>query len=320
MYGDKSVLEYLKIGIANPAFSRFKKKIINPLAGTEKVRHFNNPNDDMRRLHQRFYGYLRLLKVPLPHSTAVRAGCQPIKNVWPHRRNRYFYLLDLKDFYPNILMSQIVPVICSLAYGLAGREAEVEKFLADYCFAPEGGLRVGAPSSPDIANLVAGVWLDTKLGELAKKYSLVYTRYLDDLTFSGKEVIGEKKRRTIRQVIINTGFVINHRKCAVHDLKKGPLIITGIKLELGGRTMLNRNFLRTVRGLMHLSATGRADPSYVYGRMGCFFSSIMRGGHHYNQTERKLLMAYDQFRQGIKDGSIVNEPLPPKKRPSPRAV
>ncbi|WP_448636521.1 hypothetical protein [Pedobacter panaciterrae] len=46
----------------------------------------------------------------------------------------------------------------------------------------------GAPSSPKLANLVARK-LDFRLTALADKYKLSYSRYADDLTFSGDKKI-----------------------------------------------------------------------------------------------------------------------------------
>lgn len=302
---EKGVLEWLIIGIKNPRFSRFTRRIVNPLAGTEKVRKFHNPNKAMRTLHRRFLGLLRLFKIPLPFSTAVRPGCKPIKNVWPHRKNRYFYLLDLKDFYPNIKMEHIAPMVCQNVPGLSCEKEKVENFLNRYCFAPEGGLRTGAPASPELANLSAGVLLDSKLAEICERYKLIYTRYLDDLTFSSKRRrIGKRRRQVIRSVILEAGFQINHRKSVVHDLKKSPLIITGIKLEYGGRTMITRSFLRTLRGLIHLAKSGRVDPIKVHGRMGAFHSCVMKGQHFFNRTEEKVLRSYDELKELIRAGAI----------------
>ena len=42
----------------------------------------------------------------------------------------------------------------------------------------------GAPTSPALSNIV-GYEMDKKLAALAAEYGLTYTRYADDLTFSG---------------------------------------------------------------------------------------------------------------------------------------
>jgi RNA-directed DNA polymerase len=75
----------------------------------------------------------------------------------------------------------------------------------------------GAPTSPALANLCA-LHLDLRLNELAKSMEGQYTRYADDLAISG----GESLRRNIakvsalvRQIAVEEGFDLNHRKTRV---------------------------------------------------------------------------------------------------------
>ncbi|MES9861541.1 MAG: reverse transcriptase family protein [Candidatus Thiodiazotropha sp. LLP2] len=72
----------------------------------------------------------------------------------------------------------------------------------------------GAPSSPAIANLCA--WgLDCRLSGLADRFGLNYSRYADDLAFSGsKELIGLAPylQTVIGAIALEEGFRINHRK------------------------------------------------------------------------------------------------------------
>ena len=72
----------------------------------------------------------------------------------------------------------------------------------------------GAPTSPSLANLAA-FRLDRRLSGLAASLMLTYTRYADDLTFSGPERllrISGDLRRTIAAIAREEGFAINHRK------------------------------------------------------------------------------------------------------------
>ena len=93
----------------------------------------------------------------------------------------------------------------------------------------DGGLPIGAPTSPAIANLVM-LPVDRALAKVAARHGVAYTRYADDLTLSGddparllpflREVVGKlgyrldpKKtnffRRGRRQVV--TGLVVNDK-------------------------------------------------------------------------------------------------------------
>jgi retron-type reverse transcriptase len=79
----------------------------------------------------------------------------------------------------------------------------------------------GAPTSPALANLFA-YRIDCRLSGLAQSASAVYTRYADDLAFSG----GENFERAITRfaphaasILNQGGFIVHHRKTRV--MKQG---------------------------------------------------------------------------------------------------
>ena len=73
----------------------------------------------------------------------------------------------------------------------------------------------GAPTSPALANLAA-FGLDRRLAGLAASLGAVYTRYADDLTFSGSaHALHGGVRGWIAQIAREEGFVINDRKTAL---------------------------------------------------------------------------------------------------------
>lgn len=75
----------------------------------------------------------------------------------------------------------------------------------------------GAPTSPALANLAA-FRLDRRLAGLAGALGGTYTRYADDLTFSGSRLLrdrAERLRATVGAIAHEEGFLANHRKSAV---------------------------------------------------------------------------------------------------------
>ena len=75
----------------------------------------------------------------------------------------------------------------------------------------------GAPTSPALSNIV-GYEMDKKLAALAAEYGLTYTRYADDLTFSGSLGNGIGVPRlvgVIGEIVRNEGFVLNISKTRV---------------------------------------------------------------------------------------------------------
>ncbi len=75
----------------------------------------------------------------------------------------------------------------------------------------------GAPTSPALANLAA-FGLDVRLAAAAGSVGAVYTRYADDLVFSGDEAFEARARRfvgVVKTIASDEGFEVNPRKTRV---------------------------------------------------------------------------------------------------------
>lgn len=107
---------------------------------------------------------------------------------------------DLAQFFPSISGSRVHAVFAALGYppAVAGiitglcTVATPADTLRGLPYAQASQLRTahlpqGAPTSPALANLVARK-LDIRLSGLAQANWLTYTRYADDLAFSGIEL------------------------------------------------------------------------------------------------------------------------------------
>ncbi|MFT5509214.1 MAG: RNA-directed DNA polymerase [Hyphomicrobiaceae bacterium] len=78
-------------------------------------------------------------------------------------------------------------------------------------------LPAGAPTSPALANLAA-FGLDTRLDGLARTFGANYTRYADDLTFSGDTTLARRVTRflgIVAEITADEGYAINQRKTRV---------------------------------------------------------------------------------------------------------
>lgn len=86
----------------------------------------------------------------------------------------------------------------------------------------------GAPMSTDIANLVCRN-IDIRLDCLAKKYKLSYTRYCDDIYFSGKH-ISDSFIEMVKNIIAQSPFTLNSDKEFLRG-KHQPQIVTGLSVN-----------------------------------------------------------------------------------------
>jgi RNA-directed DNA polymerase len=145
-------------------------------------------------------------------------------NVKIHENNKYLLKIDLKDFFPSIKINWVMQVFKELGY-----ENYVAFYLASLCCF-DGKLPQGAPSSPAISNIVA-IHLDRRLYRLAKKFNLNYSRYADDMAFSGDKIDG-CFIHYVCDIINNCGFSVNENKIRMYK-DRGSKIITGISLATG---------------------------------------------------------------------------------------
>jgi RNA-directed DNA polymerase len=108
----------------------------------------------------------------------------------------------------------------------------------------------GAPTSPALANLVA--WrLDTRLTGLATAFGAGYTRYADDLTFSGAAGLAAKTASLIEAVATiaaDEGYALNARKTRIMRPAQRQQI-TGIVVNT--RLNVARDSYDTLKAILH---------------------------------------------------------------------
>ena len=120
------------------------------------------------------------------------------------KKKKYVLCLDLKDFFGSITFRQVFSVFRNMGYSKA-----LATLLSNICIL-NNSLPQGAPTSPMLSNMVFRYY-DDKIFDYCKSKNIRYTRYADDLTFSGdfncKEVVS-----FIRKVLSKTSFAINDNK------------------------------------------------------------------------------------------------------------
>jgi retron-type reverse transcriptase len=116
------------------------------------------------------------------------------------------------------------------------------------------GLPQGACTSPGLSNQVARR-LDKRLQGLAKKLGLNYTRYADDVTFSGaadfNPRVGYLMAR-VRHVAEAEGFRVNPKKTRVQRRNTAQKV-TG--LVVNDRPGVPRSEVRRLRAILHRAKT-----------------------------------------------------------------
>jgi RNA-directed DNA polymerase len=112
----------------------------------------------------------------------------------------------------------------------------------------------GAPTSPALANLCA-YRLDCRLAGLADAFGAVYSRYADDLGFSGGRAAlsrAETLRRAVAAIVADEGFRLNERKTALAT-RAGRQRVCGIVVNV--RTNAPRDDYDRLRAALHEAVT-----------------------------------------------------------------
>ena len=189
-----------------------------------------------------------------PHAAAM--GFVPnrsvVDNAQAHLGQRFVYNIDLKDFFPSISSGRLYKRLMSKPFCLNGTLASLISDLC--CFKNKDGKKVlpqGAPTSPAITNFICER-LDIKLTKLAKAYKLKYTRYADDITFSGMSNMFSPEGKfctSLRNIIENEeSFLINGEKTRVcHRGMRQE--VTG--LTVNSKTNVSRKYIKQLRTLIH---------------------------------------------------------------------
>lgn len=139
------------------------------------------------------------------YAKGFKKGCSIYDNAVPHVGKELVINLDLKDFFPSIKYYDIFKIFKYIGYTV-----EVSHLLTKLCTNSMNVLPQGSPASPSLSNLVS-LKLDKRLSSLASKINCTYTRYADDITFSGEKYI-KRYLPVIRQIIFEEGFTVNESK------------------------------------------------------------------------------------------------------------
>jgi len=124
--------------------------------------------------------------------------------------------------YPNTVATYLTG-LCSTKTPSRVLEKLEKNERADY---RKPHLPQGSPASPALANLIA-YRLDRRLSKLARNLDANYSRYADDLTFSGDDKISGILLRVVPQIVKDEGFILNRRKTRImrHTSRQ---IVTGV--------------------------------------------------------------------------------------------
>jgi len=224
---------------------------------------------------QRRLNTLLCAKLPASeHAHGFRNGRSVRTNAQPHVGKSVLLQLDIREFFPSIHFGRVRGLLLALGYAypvasvLAALMTEAPRqpvAVGDTLYFPPVGSRVcpqGAPTSPQLSNALL-LKMDRRLAGLARRRGFDYTRYADDLTFSGEDIAAAHALRILAcRIVEEEGFTINSDKTRI--VRDGSRqLVTGVVVnEVLG---LSRQSRRRLRAAIHRRAKqqagGSADPA-----------------------------------------------------------
>ncbi len=178
-----------------------------------------------------------------------------------HCPSKWVYSLDIRDFFPSITEQQVRDAL--VAVGYAGHTASFLSRLLTL----NGQLPQGSPASPVISNLVFST-TDHLLIALADEFGVRYTRYADDLVFSGIAEPPPNLPNRVREVVNGAGWVIADGKEQLAQLP-ARLKVHGLLVH-GDRPRLTKGYRNRIRAFKHLIAAEKisaADMPRIRGHL-----------------------------------------------------
>lgn len=169
---------------------------------------------------QKWILYNILYSIPISNYAKAYVPKKNIKqNLYWHRNMEIVLTLDITNFFPSIKLDSIENIFYSLGYSRI-----VANLLAKLC-TKDDCLPQGAPTSPCLSNIFMKN-LDDSIAGYCKERKIRFTRYADDITFSGDfdhlEII-----EFVKQELTQLGFVLNPKKTRLMTRNQAQ-IVTGV--------------------------------------------------------------------------------------------
>ena len=217
---------------ASPQLGHYHYRVLRKRTGS--VRMIEAPKPRLKWMQRQILARIlgRIPAHPAAHGFVTGRSIQSFAK--PHTGQRVVLRMDLRDFFPSICRARVQALFRTMGYpesvadllggictnavpraawtGVKGEQLREAWKLYDRPHVPQG-----APTSPALANLCA-YRVDCRLAGLAGSVGARYTRYADDLAFSGDDNFERRVRcfpDHIGAILLEEGFAANHRKTRI---------------------------------------------------------------------------------------------------------
>lgn len=139
-----------------------------------------------------------------PFAKAYRKNVGLIDNVRFHKRQSMVFTVDLVNFFGSINQTSVERIFSKLGYSKL-----LANLLSKLC-TKDNQLPQGAPTSPYLSNIFFKV-ADDSITKYCLDRKIRYTRYADDLSFSGT-FNHEELMQVLREILSDLNLMVNESK------------------------------------------------------------------------------------------------------------
>lgn len=212
--------------LSNQAERHYRPLTISKRDGT--VRKLLSPDPLLKKIQRNIlHNVLEGLTIS-PHATAYHKGADILRNASRHKGQKLILKMDIRDFFGSITF----PMVYQSAFPRSYFPPAVAALLTYLCCYRDC-LPQGAPTSAAISNLVLKPF-DDFMGEWCRERDVVYTRYCDDMTFSG-DFAAQPVINKVRGFLLSMGFEVNENKTKIlsrHYRQSVTGIVVNRKLQV----------------------------------------------------------------------------------------
>lgn len=233
----KNKNQYLKTlyTISNNIEDNYKIFKIKKRNGKERT--IYAPKRNLKHIQKQILKNILNNKEISKYATAYHKNISLKDNAIPHINKKIILKLDIENFFENIKFENVYNTCFPIEY--FPRSLGI---LLTYLCTYNNHLTQGSPTSAYISNLVMKEF-DETIGPWCEKQNISYTRYSDDMTFSGdfnpKIIINEVKKQ-LNQI----GLTINRNKIHVITNNKRQSV-TGIVVNK--KLNINNQYRKKIR-------------------------------------------------------------------------
>ena len=291
LYGLKSKKKLLKLLhidrkiYCKSSFLNCKIKPYIDINKNNKKRLVEAPDEDIKNIQSIILRALQLINVPNYAFSGIKGKCY-IDNAKAHSGKKYLFKIDISKFFPNIGRNKVYnfylkklnasPDVANILTNLSTINLDlknqnnktmlkVNEFIDDTHIKERNHLITGSPLS-SIMSYFANVDMFEMINEIALKYNITMTVYVDDVVFSSNNKIPYFFRKNILNIISQNSYDVSLKKCKWYNEPENKKV-TGVILDKNGKMQVpNKLMLKTHN---YIQEVNDGDKTNIDKLQGC---------------------------------------------------